>query len=155
MTKKHFGKLSGHISVIKTINLLKLPILKTILLNLKTLIINTTDDIQSLTKNYENHFSVRKIKEVYPEIVPDSFHFKSVSLDDVKNEVLNLNPKKSSTSGTILVTILKQTIDVHLQNLTNAKNHTLQTNCFPDKLKQSELVPVYKKLDPSKSKKKL
>ena len=78
-----------------------------------------------------------------------------MTLNDVKNEVLNLNPKKSSTSGTILVTILKQTIDVHLQNLTNAKNHTLQTNCFPDKLKQSELVPVYKKLDPSKSKKKL
>ena len=155
MTKKHFGKLSGHISVKKTINLLKLPFLKTILLNLKTLIINTTDDIKSLTKNYENHFSVRKIKEVYPEIVPDSFHFKSVSLDDVKNEVLNLNPKKSSTSGTILVIILKQTIDVHLQNLTHAKNYTLQTNCFPDKLKQSEVVPVYKKLDPSKSKKEL
>ena len=117
-------------------------------LNLKALIINTTDDIQSLTKNYENHISVRKIKEAYPEIVPDSFHFKSVSLEDVKKEVLNLNPKKSSTSGTIPVTILKQTIDVHLQHLTNAINHTLQTNCFPDKLKQSKIIPVYKNLDP-------
>ena len=63
-------------------------------LNLKAPIINTTDDIQSLTKNYDNHISIRKI-------VPDSFNFKSVSLDDVKKEVLNLNPKKSSTSGTI------------------------------------------------------
>ena len=54
----------------------------------------------------------------------------------------------SSTSGTILVTIFKQTIDVHLQHLTNAINHTLQANCFPDKLKQSEVMPVYKKLDP-------
>ena len=61
-------------------------------LNLKAPIINTTDDIQSLTKNYDNHISIRKI-------VPDSFNFKSVSLDDVKKEVLNLNPKKSSTSG--------------------------------------------------------
>ena len=92
-------------------------------LNLKAPIINTTDDIQSLTKNYDNHISIRKI-------VPDSFNFKSVSLDDVKKEVLNLNPKKSSTSGTIPVTILKQTIDVHLQHLTNAINHTLQTNCL-------------------------
>ena len=24
----------------------------------------------------------------------------------------------------------------------------MQTNCFPDKLKQSEVIPVYKKLDP-------
>ena len=69
------------------------------------------------------------MKEAYPEIVPDSFHFKSVSLDDVKKEVLNLNPKKSSTSGTIPVTILKQTIDVHLQHLTNAMNHRQQPSC--------------------------
>ena len=54
-----------------------------------------------------------------------------MSLENVKNEVLNLN-------------------HVHLQHLTNAINHTLQTNCFPDKLKQSEVIPVYKKLDPLK-----
>ena len=30
-------------------------------LNLKAPIINTTDDIQSLTKNYDNHISIRKI----------------------------------------------------------------------------------------------
>ena len=90
-------------------------------LNLKALIINTTEDVQSLTKYYNNHISIRKLKEAYPEIVPDSFYFKSVSLDEVKKEVLNLNPKKSSTTGTTPVTILKQTIDVHLENLTNAK----------------------------------
>ena len=56
-------------------------------LNLKAAIINTTDDIQSLTKNYENHINVRKIKETYPEIVPGSFHFKSLSVDDDKKEV--------------------------------------------------------------------
>ena len=63
------------------------------------------------------NISIRKIKEAYSEIVPDSFHFKSVSLDDVKKEVLNLNPKKSSISGTIPVTILKQTVDFRLQHL--------------------------------------
>ena len=89
-------------------------------LNLKTPTINTTVDIQSLT---------------------DSFHFKSVSLEDVKKEVLNLNLKKSSTCGTIPVTILKQTIVVYLQHSTNPINHTLQ------KLKQSEVIPVYKKFD--------
>ena len=30
-------------------------------LRLKAQIINTTDDIQSLTKNYDNHISIRKI----------------------------------------------------------------------------------------------
>ena len=61
---------------------------------------------------------------------------------------LDLNLKKFSTSGTIPVAILKQTIEVHLQHLTNAINHSLQTNYFPDKLKQSEVIPVYKMLDP-------
>ena len=79
-------------------------------LNLKAPIINTIDDILPLTKNYDNHISIRKIKEAYPEIIPVSCHFKSVSLDDVQKEVLNL--KKSSTSGTIPVTILKETIAV-------------------------------------------
>ena len=48
-------------------------------LHLKAPINNTTDDIQSLTKSYENDISVRKIKEDYPEIIPDNFHFKPKS----------------------------------------------------------------------------
>ena len=59
-----------------------------------------------------------------------------MSRDDVK-KVLHQNPKTASSS-----------IDAHLQHLTNAINHTLQTNCFPNKLKQSEVIPVYKKLHP-------
>ena len=43
---KHFGKLSGHISVIKTINLLKLPLFKTILLLL----------MKKQLRNYEQIF---------------------------------------------------------------------------------------------------
>ena len=70
-----------------------------------------------------------------------------MSLHDVKKEVLNLNLKKSSTSGTIPLTFLKQNVDVNLQHFENTINHTLQENCFPDKLKQSEVIPVYKKLD--------
>ena len=54
----------------------------------------------------------------------------------LNKEVLNLNPKMSSASGFIPATIIKQTIDVHLQHLTNAVNHTLQTNYFPDELKK-------------------
>ena len=53
-------------------------------LNLKALIINTAADIQPTTKNCENHINIRKTKEAYPEIVPDSFHFESVSLDDIE-----------------------------------------------------------------------
>ena len=64
----------------------------------------------------------------------------------LKKEVLNINLKKPPTSGTIPVTILKQTINVPLQHLANAINHTLQTNIFPDKSKQLDLYPFVKNL---------
>ena len=56
----------------------------------------------------------RKIKEAYPEIIPDSLHFESVTLDDVKKEVLNLNPKKSFISWAILITFLKLLICIYI-----------------------------------------
>ena len=33
------------------------------------------------------------MKEAYPEIVPDSFHFKSLSLDDVKKSLKSKSEK--------------------------------------------------------------
>ena len=69
-------------------------------------------------------------------------------MDEVKKEVLKLNSKKSSTYGAIPASILKQTIEVHLKYLTNTINNSLKESTFPDELKQSEVIPVYKKLDP-------
>ena len=90
---------------------------------------------------------VCKIKEAYSEILQeDNFSFKLVSRDEFKKEVLKLNSKKSSTYGAIPASILKQTIEVHLKYLTN--NNSLKESTFPDELKQSEVIPVYKKLDP-------
>ena len=47
-----------------------------------------------------------------------------------------------------LVTILKDCVDVYLVHLTYSVNHSLQTSIFPQKLKQLEVIPWYKKLDP-------
>ena len=60
---------------------------------------------------------MRKIKEYYPEIVTDSFHIKSLSLDDLKREVLNLNLNMFSTSRTILVTILTRKKLTFIKNI--------------------------------------
>ena len=53
-----------------------------------------------------------------------------------------------STFGCIPVTILKDSIDVYLAHLTNSVNHSLQTSVFPRKLREAEVIPLYKKLDP-------
>ena len=58
-----------------------------------------------------------------------------------------LNVKKPSTFGCIPVTILKDRVDIYLVHWINSVNHGLQTSVFPQKLKQAEVFPLYKKLD--------
>ena len=45
-----------------------------------------------------------------------------VTEENVKNEILKLNTKKSSTSGSIPATVLKQTVKTYLPYFTNAIN---------------------------------
>ena len=97
---------------------------------------------------FHDHISIKQIKEIYPEIVPNSFKFEPVTKDDIKNEIQKLNEKKSSTFGCIPVTILKDCVDAYLVHLTNAANHSLETSVFSQKLKQAEVISLYKKLDP-------
>ena len=66
----------------------------------------------------------------------------------MEKEIRNLDTKKSSTYGSIPATILKQCMNAYLPHLTNSINYSIQQSNFPQELKISEVVPVYKKLDP-------
>ena len=55
---------------------------------------------------FEKNISIKKIHETFPNIIPENFHFKEVSKDDVRKEIRNLNVKKSSTYGSIPASIL-------------------------------------------------
>ena len=57
---------------------------------------------------FENHISIIKIYETFLEIIPEKFHFEQVSNDIMRKEIRNLNVKKPSTYGSVLVSILKQ-----------------------------------------------
>ena len=89
---------------------------------------------------FHDHISIKKIKEIYPEIVPNSFKFEPVTKGDIKNEIQKLNVKKSSTIGYIPAAILKDCIDVYLVHLTNTVNHSLQTSAFPQKHKSFQCI---------------
>ena len=73
-----------------------------------------------------------------------------MSSEDVKKEIMNLNVKKLSSSITVPATILMQSVHIYLLFLTTCINHSFVANKFPDKLKQSEVILLYKKLDPLK-----
>ena len=111
--------------------------------------VSNTSGIVEITKYFDDHIGICKMKEAYSEILrEDNFSFEIVSMDEVKKVVLRLNSKNSSTYGAIPASILKQTIEVHLKHLTNTINHFLKQSTFPDVLKQSKVVTVYKKLGP-------
>ena len=77
-------------------------------LDLKPSTASNTSDIDEITKHFDDHISVCKIKEAYSEILrEDNFSFKMVSMDEVKKVVLKSNSKKSSTYGAIPASTLK------------------------------------------------
>ena len=69
-------------------------------------------------------------------------------MEDVKKDILNLNIKKTSTSGSILVTTLKQSLDIYLPYLIKSINYTINEGKFPAELKHSEAIPLFEKEDP-------
>ena len=107
-----------------------------------------TNDIDILTSQFKDHASIKKIELSYLEKVPDTFNFTLVSLEDVKKEIMNLNVKTSSSGKEIPAKLLKESLHIYLPFLTNCTNHSFVANKFPDELKQSEVIPLYKKLDP-------
>ena len=88
-----------------------------------------------------DHVSINKIKGRYLQIILYAFTFNQASLEDVQREIMNLDVEKSSSSKSIPATIL-----------TNSTNQSLLENTFPNELKQSEVIPWYKKLNPYKEK---
>ena len=113
----------------------------------KTLSLKTLNKSQIDIDKFENHISIKKIHETFPEIIPGSFHFEQVSSDIVRKEIRNLNVKKSSTYDSIPASILKQCVDAYLPYSTVTINYSLRENIFPERLKHSEVIPLYKKLD--------
>ena len=61
--------------------------------------------------------------------------------------ILILLPKSLSTSRSIPATILKQSVETYLPFLTKAINLAITECKFPDKLKKSEVILLYKKKD--------
>ena len=79
-------------------------------------------DINSNISDFNNHISIKKIREYFPNIIYGGFDFTEFSLENVKKEMLNLNVKKSSTNVSIPATVLRQTAEIHLSFLTKSIN---------------------------------
>ena len=75
------------------------------------------------------------------------FKFHSVSENEVRKVILNMNGKKANLIGDIPAGILKGCVDFYISALTKILNTSLERGCFPNQLKLAEVTAVFKKED--------
>ena len=51
-------------------------------------------NINEIISTFDNHISIKKIKEYFPDASNNNFEFTEVSQDEAKKDVLHLNVKK-------------------------------------------------------------
>ncbi len=86
-------------------------------------------------KNYLLHKYTTKLK----------FHI--INEDEVSNIVDKLKPKNSFGFDGISMNLIKNTKTLLIEPLTIIINQTITNGIFPNKLKISEVIPIYKKDD--------
>ena len=104
-------------------------------------------NLEDIINYYHNHISIEKIRSSN-NTQSKLFTFNLVSSDKSKQEILNLNNKKTSREGDIPVNILKDAIDTYLPILTKVINSSIEQNELPNELKRADFIPIYKKKDP-------
>ena len=70
-----------------------------------------------------------------------------MSEDLVREIILSLDASKANPAGDIPADILKSTLDIHLSFITKIINVSFENGRFPDKLKLTEVSPIFKKND--------
>ena len=107
--------------------------------------VNSNDKIEQILFKFSKYPSMLKIKQNVK--INSKFSYQSVSEDTEKNVVKNL-PENKATASEIPVDILKNS-EFCFSELTKCINKAFNENKFPDTLKLSDIVPVFKKLDPT------
>ena len=102
------------------------------------------DPIEYAIAKYKNHLSIIMINENVS--FESRFSFTAVNEDDIKREILNLNPKKPDAFGYIPTKMLissSEICNVALQNIWDSE--ISGKLYFPNKLKLVDVTPVYKR----------
>ena len=98
----------------------------------------------SITDYFKNNESVIKIKEKY-NTQENSFSFTLLSKEDIVKAIKSLSSNKASPIEDIPIKILKNSIHIYSEKLTNIFNECLINGKFPDTLKRADVTPIFKK----------
>ena len=101
-----------------------------------------SDNVDSAIDKFSCHPSIIKIRDNRQDI--DTFELSPVTNSETLKVLKHLNDSKS-VSGDIPTKIIKLAKFVCAPTLTSCFNHSLESQHFPDSLKQADIIPVHKK----------
>ena len=102
-----------------------------------------TDYINNITKAYENHPSILKIKEYVK--VKNRFVFKDSTAEDFANEISRLDSKKAGIENDIPTKILIGSKDIVASHSSMIYNNSKNAMKYPANLKLADVTPIHKK----------
>ena len=100
--------------------------------------------VKAITK-YENHVSIKRIKEESNN--NKGFSFKTIDLKTVENEIFSLNKSKACPKNSIPPVIIQENYDLFIPRITSDFNNAIRDGHFPSNLKNADVSPVFKKGD--------
>ena len=104
------------------------------------------DPVKRAVKKFGHHPSILDIKRNVS--IETKFSFTEVGLDEMITEINNLNAKKAGTFMNIPVNILKESVDIVAQPLTDIwKFEIIMGRKFSSQLKLADITPLHKKLE--------
>ena len=93
----------------------------------------------------DNHPSITEIKKRSNLNKTFAFNTVSVTKEDIKEEINNLDCSKAKQESDIPTKIVKENSDIFTDFISMNFNNLLLTCNFPDKLKLANVTPVHKK----------
>ena len=106
--------------------------------------------IDIAVEKFRNHPSIFAIKENVPN---SEFHFKNITLDDIRKEISKLDSAKNGTFKNIPTKHLKGASEICNEYLLQIWNEEIIKNgTFPEKLKLADITPIFKKEDTTQAK---
>ena len=98
----------------------------------------------SITDYFKNNESVIKIKEKY-NTQENSVSFTLFLKEDILKAIKSLSSNQASPIEGIPIKILKSSIHIYSEKLTNIVNECLINGKFPDTLNRADVTPIFKK----------
>ena len=103
----------------------------------------STANLEDIISKYENHPSIRKIKENIGN--GSKFTFKDMTSLDFENEIPKFDHKKANLQNDIPPKMLIKTYDIISTYLSEYYNKAKQEHKYPTSLKMADVIPIRNK----------